>query len=75
MAGFVPWELAEDLTLLAHDPLDVTDVAVDLVERAAVMDCQAEQLVFDGELAHHHRTEFDGRIHQVLQVGRGELER
>ncbi len=75
VSRFVPRELAEDVALLADDPFDVAHEAVDLVERTAVVDRDADRLAIDGELAHHDGSEFHGRVHQVLEVGRRELER
>ena len=40
-----------------------------------MVDRDAERMAVDWELADHDRAEFDGRVHQVLQVGRREVER
>ena len=74
-ARLVVGKLAVDRALLPDDLLDVLHQAVDLPVGAGVMHGEPERRGAHGELTHHDRTELDGAVHQVLQVGRGEGER
>ena len=49
--------------------------AVELRRRPGVMRGEAERVAVDRELANRHRAELGRAVHQVLKIGRGELER
>ena len=73
--GLVLRELAVDGAFFADDLLDVLRERVEFGVGAEVVERDAEASACNGELPHRDRAEFDGAVHEVLKVRRGELER